>query len=727
MSGFLFSILNQDWFTFAVECVTLATAYAACLAAIVLVVHLAVGRWLAPRYRHALWLLVALRLFLPVAPESRFSLHRVWLDQFITQTEAVPWPMPVDTAYAEPAATFDIPVAPPAAAPNASVFDTATDCAVSLLVIAWPVGMLITAGWIVIATGRCRRRMRGLAATGDPRLLEVLEACRLELAVRRRVGLVLVSGLSSPAQMGLFRPKILLPDDVARDFSTDELRHIVLHEMAHIRRWDVAVNLLLSLLHVVYWWNPVFWFVRSRLVAERELACDALVVGAIGQARATSYGRTLVHIVERLSEAAIAPWNPPASAPGLVSFLGRASALKSRLRHLPRSTVGSSRPTQIAAWLLIAVLASTGLTDANSNAVTETDELSETEAWFNLPQNATWYVGPTDEADDQPRLTTIYRLGALLDRFMREEKVSRDEGRTMISSLLMPRNSNAAKKSESATPDDTHLPLLVWEGDNLLCSGPQTFAASTVNLLNAWRDFGLQQICCDVQHIESSVDVLNKLGIAGGEIVSPAGRQEVEVPPFTTDSEFHRPQAGASFDVRSATSIERQYPMYLKVLEGASVQRLKTFVQGDARANLRMSPKVTLFQGQQACIQDTVQRPFVVGLHSNADQAPTPQIKVISEGSRIWLLAIADAQTGRVRLQIGIGDSRIIDVATATAVAGPDGKPLSVQIPSVENRAYNISAELASGESLLLHPLEETAKHRRSYILITARIVTPVE
>ena len=79
-----------------------------------------------------------------------------------------------------------------------------------------------------------------------------------------------------------------------------------------------------------------------------------------------------------------------------------------------------------------------------------------------------------------------------------------------------------------------------------------------------------------------------------------------------------------------------------------------------------------------------------------------------------------------MRLNIGIGDSRIIDVTTARTVSGPGQKPLSVQIPTVENRAYNVTAELASGDSLLLHPLEDTARHRRSYILITPRIVTPV-
>ncbi len=727
MSAYVFSILEQDWFTFSVECVALAAAYAACLAAVVLVVRLAVGRWLAPRYRHALWLVVAVRLFLPIAPESRFSLHRLWLDRVTERAETVAVPMAEDTAMmlaaadAQPDPSFTVPTT----VSTPSRFDSAFYLAANLLVPSWPAGMLITAGWITFATWRCRRRMRGLVATDDQRLLAILEACRLQLAVRRRVELVLVTGLSSPAQMGLVRPKILLPDDVARDFSADELRHIVLHELAHIKRWDVAVNLLLSLLQVVYWWNPVFWFVRSRLVAERELACDALVVRAIGQERAVSYGRTLVHIVERLADAVAVPWNPPASAPGLISFLGRASALKSRLRQLPRSTVGTSRKAHVAAWLLIAALVWTGLTDANSNDVAEFDEPEATDAWFNLPQNATWYVAPPEEADDQPPVTVSYDARAVLDRFEQDERCPRDAARVMISSILTPTNFGDPRGTENQTADKHRRLRCEWQEDLLVCQGQPSLVTSTTNLLNAWCKHGLQQICCEIQHIESPSDALTNLGIVGGEIISAEGNK-LEPPEFLTDSVFHKSQTGSAFDVRSATSIERQYPIYLKVLNDAAMRRLRAFVQSDYRVSLKMNPKVTIFQGQQASIQNIVQRPFVVGLRSENGQAPTPQVRIVPQGSRFWLLAIADPQTNRVRMKIGIGDTRIIDVTTATAVAGPDGKPLRVQIPSVENRAYNVTAELSSGESLLLHPLEETAKHRRSYIVITPRIVTPV-
>jgi beta-lactamase regulating signal transducer with metallopeptidase domain len=767
MSDFVYQILNHDWFTFAVECVVMASACAACLAAVVLAVRLTTGRWLAPRYRHALWLVVALRLFVPVAPESRFSLHRHWLDALTAYTDSAS--VSEESADQElapvPAPTFDLsaeasqPVIPAGFVPGAPVpiedfwSPKAPDLvnsaaavvgnhAIVLLVLAWPVGMILTAGWIGLATWDCRRQMRAFKGTCDGRLLAVLDSCQKALRVRRRVELVLVSGLGSPAQVGLFRPRILLPEDVARDFSEDELRHILLHELAHVKRWDVAINMLLSLLQVVYWWNPVFWFVRSRLKTERELACDALVVGVIGAARSTSYGHTLIRIVERLSEAVADSWSPPAAAPGLISFLGRAAALKARLRHLPRSTAGNSRKAQIAAWLVMGVLVVTGLTDAKSDT---NGAVPVIETSFKLPQSVTWSVAPTI---DQPRVTVVYDCGAVLDRFVREEHVTREVARLEIISILKPSNAGPlsqyssadgdAPTTEGADREQTGMPRAdkptvttggtrelscEWQEDRLVCRGPQPVLASISNALKAWQEHGLLQISCSVQQIESSIDVLNKLGIQGGQVVSPTDGDELELPESAGDAAF-RPQRGAAVQVRSATLTERRTPVYLKVLDPASVQRLRTFVQGDARASLLMSPKVTVFQGQPASIYDLVHRPYVVGLHSTGEEAPAARLKTVAEGLQYRLLAFANAETDRVRLQIGIVDSHVTDMTFTTVVGGPDDRPLTVQVPSFERRAYSVSAELSTSESLLLHPLEETAGHRRRYIVVTAMILT---
>src|SRR5207302_4042709 len=108
--------------------------------------------------------------------------------------------------------------------------------------------------------------------------------------------------------------------------------------------------------------------------------------------------RTLIRIVERLSNEVAAAWTPPA-APGSILFLGRAAALKSRLRHLPRSTTGNSRRAQVAAWLVIGTLAITGLTDANSDPNEQQQTLQTV---FPVPQSATWRFSPAHEADDQP-------------------------------------------------------------------------------------------------------------------------------------------------------------------------------------------------------------------------------------------------------------------------------------------------------------------------------------
>jgi hypothetical protein len=325
-------------------------------------------------------------------------------------------------------------------------------------------------------------------------------------------------------------------------------------------------------------------------------------------------------------------------------------------------------------------------------------------------------------------VTAVYDCGDVLDRFVHEEHLTRDLARIDVTTILRPASAGGLLQQDDGTAGSERRRLsFEWQEDQLICRGPQPAVAAIANILDAWRQHGLHQISCTMQQIESSIDLVKEIGLQGGEIVAPPLREVPESPAFAADGVFRHRRTNAPIQVQSATFTERRAPVYMTVLDRASVERLKAFVQRNPRANLKMSPKVTLFQGQEASIQDLIQRPYVVGLRARDHEFYEPQIQIVSEGSQFRLAAIGNAETGRVRLQIGIVDSRITDVAVATVVRGPNEKPLSVQVPSVERRAYDVSADLPSGESLLMQPLEVTPGHRRSYIIITATIFSPAE
>ncbi|WP_457323182.1 M56 family metallopeptidase [Roseateles sp. P5_E11] len=94
-----------------------------------------------------------------------------------------------------------------------------------------------------------------------------------------RLGQQLPAG-SSPALVGLLRPRVALPVDFEQRFSPAERELILAHEQVHRDRLDNLWNLLACALTALHWWNPLAWWAARRMQADQELACDAAVLAA---------------------------------------------------------------------------------------------------------------------------------------------------------------------------------------------------------------------------------------------------------------------------------------------------------------------------------------------------------------------------------------------------------------------------------------------------------------
>ena len=95
---------------------------------------------------------------------------------------------------------------------------------------------------------------------------------------------VLVSNdLTIPIAAGVFSPVIVLPNDLAQRLTRDQLFCTIEHELAHLRRGDVATNLIQRAIEAVLFWNPWVHLAARKLVCERECACDDRAVIRIGE------------------------------------------------------------------------------------------------------------------------------------------------------------------------------------------------------------------------------------------------------------------------------------------------------------------------------------------------------------------------------------------------------------------------------------------------------------
>lgn len=137
-------------------------------------------------------------------------------------------------------------------------------------------------------------RLRGVLRRATP--IEAGAEVTLLLRDARPVRLCTSAHVDRPSVAGFFRPSILLPTDLLPQLSEADLRHIVLHEMEHLRRHDDWLNLLQQVSLLLFPLNPALFWLDRRLSLERELACDE---GVLQTTRARkAYAACLARVAE---------------------------------------------------------------------------------------------------------------------------------------------------------------------------------------------------------------------------------------------------------------------------------------------------------------------------------------------------------------------------------------------------------------------------------------------
>ena len=98
------------------------------------------------------------------------------------------------------------------------------------------------------------------------------------------------------------KPVVVVPGWVMQELSADELNQILLHELAHLRRWDDWTNLAQKVVKALFFFHPAVWWIEKRVSLEREMACDDAVIAETASPRA--YAECLTHLAERTFDSA---------------------------------------------------------------------------------------------------------------------------------------------------------------------------------------------------------------------------------------------------------------------------------------------------------------------------------------------------------------------------------------------------------------------------------------
>ena len=303
----------------------------------VLLLRVAVKKSLAARWRFLLCLFAAVWLLVPTTPTTGWT---VWKEPPVRPETRVSFSVPVEDQWLPPhpitvdeilheeeSSLFSPPIISDALFPKETIEIDLTFWFIGT----WLLGVILLLSTWIWRELQLRIAMQRAAPLTNNRLITLLAEAKLEIAVNKTVRLYRLDNCAGPGLIGLWRPAIIVNRSFGRDLTDEQVRHVLLHELAHLKRHDLWSRALVRIATIWQWPNPIAWWLWRASSCEMELATDALVLRSTKEKDNVAYGETILQIAKSLSLLPFHKRHQP--FPGMADNAGR-SHLAARIRAI---------------------------------------------------------------------------------------------------------------------------------------------------------------------------------------------------------------------------------------------------------------------------------------------------------------------------------------------------------------------------------------------------------
>lgn len=305
------------------SCILYSSLTGSIIVLIVCFIKKALNKHIGIRLHHALWVLVLLRLLIPVVPESPVSVFNLFTIKslkllpaenkntipnmapyaygFLNQRHSY-WNSREIIDYLEyikdnqrsQSASIKVPY-PKRPADNQGkekgnfnqwIFQIASGV--------WFAGVALMILSALLGKIYLHRKFKHCSKPAGQDIVSLAEACRKRIKVKKHIPVYIGEIFKSPCITGIINPRICLPQGINTHIADSQLSHVLLHELSHYKRKDMIFNMLGVIAAILHWFNPIVWFSVKRMKLDRELACDAHVLEVLGEEEAMPYGMTII-------------------------------------------------------------------------------------------------------------------------------------------------------------------------------------------------------------------------------------------------------------------------------------------------------------------------------------------------------------------------------------------------------------------------------------------------
>lgn len=177
----------------------------------------------------------------------------------------------------------------------------------ALITIPFTVAFYVSLTWLAlacfgllrvgIAVWQLRTLRKNCVELGDGELVPEVQGLVAEFSKCRPVSILVSERVQVPTAVGFFKSSVILPAWMMEEAASEELKHVILHELAHLRRRDDWTNLVQKIVKAVLFFHPGIWWMERELSLEREMACDDKVLEHTDSPR--TYAECLARVAEK--------------------------------------------------------------------------------------------------------------------------------------------------------------------------------------------------------------------------------------------------------------------------------------------------------------------------------------------------------------------------------------------------------------------------------------------
>ncbi|KAA0765613.1 M56 family metallopeptidase [Bacillus sp. SH5-2] len=366
MIDMLINVYLPHFFDWLIE----TSLMASILVGFILCIKILFRNKLTPRWQYMLWIVLMIRLLLPWSPDSSYSIYSL-LSYSSSVSEVIPKNMPSieSRVNIESDRTVELESNSETVTKNsesevsASAEQQTTFSLYKLALYVWLAGVIVLVAITFITNRRLYSYIKKQPDIMDEQVVTVFNRCKQSMKMKKTVSLRLAGKIASPTVFSFFRPKVLLSKKHLKVLDEQQLQYVFYHELAHIKRNDVAVNWIMYSLILLNWFNPILWYAYFCMREDQELACDAYALTFIDKEEQIAYGHTIITLLEHYSY----------QAPSLASLSRNKRTLKRRIVMIKKFQKKSYRLSLLG---IIAIVAIASLSLFNARA-TEGKEKQE--------------------------------------------------------------------------------------------------------------------------------------------------------------------------------------------------------------------------------------------------------------------------------------------------------------------------------------------------------------